>query len=150
MDDLAEPITFAANRKSALAFTGIFLVLTAFSIWAGLLGLLWGWLSAAFWFVFAALWALPLFSRDSMYVRLDKQGVEISSILMRKTCIKWMEIEELKMGETSDRNELITIVYTSPQTGRRHARNLVDNYSETMAVILWTLNKWRERYGESG
>jgi hypothetical protein len=89
--------------------------------------------------------AVPLLIRDSLYLRLDKEGLEICSIFGRKVRIKWTEIELLELRDAAyDGGRTIEIEYSTPDGPR--FRLLQSVYQEQMDVIFGALGKWREMY----
>src|SRR5262249_20897939 len=152
----AEEVTFHASRSKAVL---ILLGSIAFVVLGWFLHLekpLIGWACILFFALGIPVGLFMMLSPASMYLRLDREGFEIGS-LVNKSRPSWRDVQGFEIGSIRGA-KMIAIIYAPHYAGQEIGREVAErlsgmegaianSYNAPLEEILEALNDWRVRYG---
>ena len=115
-----------------------------------------GWACMIFFGLGIPIGLMMLFSPNSTYLRLDRDGFEMGSFV-KKTRTRWTDVADFELASIRGA-KMIAIVYAPHYEGQKIGRAVAENlsgmegaignsYNVPLAELLKTLNAWRARYG---
>lgn len=143
---MSEHVTFAGSGKNAIGWVLMCLGMIVFLLWAGFGTSFMGWAVLVLIGVSAGYYIVPILRPDSLYLRLDENGLEIADPWLAKLRIQWSQMEELKLVPTTRGGQRLRIVYSRPNS-KPGVRTLDSDYTTPLFEILPTLKEWRQRHG---
>lgn len=143
------------SPKKAVVLLLIALALVAGGVFLILQGERFGWLVAGF-FALGIPLALFMLRPNSTYLRLDRDGVELSRPF-KPVRLKWSDVDEFHVVRMYG-NKFIGIRYSASYPGTPTARKLAsaitgvegalpDHFTIPPEEVCQTLNQWRRRFG---
>ncbi len=153
-----DELTFHASRvKAALLLLGS-VAFVAMGWWMKEQKPLIGWLCVVFFSVGIPA-ALFMFLPGAMYLRLDREGLEMKS-MGRKNRILWKDVQSFKIGSIRGA-KMIAINFRPQYADQKLARVVVNavsgmegaianSYNVSLMDLERALNKWLERFGGEG
>lgn len=152
-----ELVFYASRTKAVLLLLGS-IAFVAIGWWMKEQKPLIGWLCVLF-FSLGVPAALVMFLPGVMYLRLDHDGFEMSSI-GRKNKIRWQDVESFKIASIRGA-KMIAINYRPSFTDQKMARAVAgalagmegaipNSYNVSLGELERVLNQWLERFGRVG
>jgi len=153
---MADELTFHASRgKAALILLGA-IAFVVIGYFMRLEKPFIGWACMIFFGLGIPVGLIMLFSPNSTYLRLDKEGFEMGSFV-KKSRTKWTDVAGFELASIRGA-KMIAIIYAPHYEGQKIGRAVAENlsgmegaignsYDASLAEVLKSLNEWRARYG---